>query len=126
MADFELGKDALPILLTLGFAVLLPTVLMALSYGWGPKNSGERHHAPYECGIQPPSVVGDARARFNVKFYLVAMCFLVFDVEVLFLLPWAVWFRGQAVSGYATMAMFLGVLGFGWYYLWKRGALEWE
>jgi NADH-quinone oxidoreductase subunit A len=61
-----------------------------------------------------------------VKFYLIAMCFLVFDVEVVFLLPWAVLFQKMAWGGFLSMLAFLGVLAFGWYYLLKRGALEWE
>jgi NADH-quinone oxidoreductase subunit A len=61
-----------------------------------------------------------------VKFYLVAMCFLVFDVEVVFLFPWAVLFQKMGWGGFASMLGFLGVLAFGWFYLWKRGALEWE
>ena len=71
-------------------------------------------------------VLGDARERFSIKFYLVAMCFLVFDVEVVFLFPWAVLFQKLAWGGFLSMVVFLGVLGFGWFYLVKRGALEWE
>lgn len=126
MGGDPLLGDVLPLLAAGVVAVLLPAGMMLLSALLGVKNNDETHQAPYECGITPSAVVGDARVRFNVKFYLVAMCFLVFDVEVLFLLPWAVWLSDQASLGFFAMAVFLGVLGFGWYYLLKRGALEWE
>ena len=72
------------------------------------------------------TIACDARSHFHVKFYLVAMCFLVFDVEVVFLFPWAVLFQKMAWGGFLAMLGFLGVLAFGWFYLVKRGALEWE
>ena len=84
--------------------------------------------APYECGMNP---VGTARERFSVKFYLVAMLFILFDIEVVFLYPWAQLFKEFKLAGlgsliFGEMVIFLGVLGLGLVYVWKRGALEWE
>ncbi len=77
---------------------------------------------PYECGVEP---VRDARQRFSVRYYIVAMLFLIFDVETVFLFPWAVQFRQLAVFGFIEMAIFIAILIFGYVYAWKRGALEW-
>ena len=77
---------------------------------------------PYECGVEP---VRDARQRFSVRFYIVAMLFLIFDVETVFLFPWAVQFRQLALFGFIEMVIFIGILILGYVYAWKRGALEW-
>lgn len=77
---------------------------------------------PYECGVEP---VRDARQRFSVRFYIVAMLFLIFDVETVFLFPWAVQFRQLALFGFIEMVIFIAILIFGYAYAWKRGALEW-
>ena len=77
---------------------------------------------PYECGVEP---VRDARQRFSVRFYIVAMLFLIFDVETIFLFPWAVQFRQLALFGFIEMVIFIAILIFGYVYAWKRGALEW-
>jgi len=77
---------------------------------------------PYECGVEP---VRDARQRFSVRFYIVAMLFLIFDVETVFLFPWAVQFKQLALFGFIEMAIFIAILIFGYVYAWKRGALEW-
>ncbi len=77
---------------------------------------------PYECGVEP---VRDARQRFSVRFYIVAMLFLIFDVETVFLFPWAVQFRQLALFGFIEMTIFIAILVFGYVYAWKRGALEW-
>ncbi len=124
--NFEFIEDILPLVLALFLAMAVPTAMILLSALLGPRKDNETKLSPYECGIQSPAIPGDARHRFNVKFYLVAMCFLVFDVEVVFLFPWAVLFQKLAWGGFLSMLGFLGVLAFGWFYLWKRGALEWE
>lgn len=116
----------LPLAITLLLALLIPILFLVLSSFLGPKNDHPTKLSPYECGITTKKTVGDARHRFHVKFYLVAMFFLIFDVEVLFLLPWAVWFQNNIQYGIISMFIFLGVLFFGWYYLLKRGGLEWE
>ena len=77
---------------------------------------------PYECGVEP---VRDARQRFSIRFYIVAMLILIFDVETIFLFPWAVQFKQLALFGFIEMVIFIAILIFGYIYAWKRGALEW-
>jgi NADH-quinone oxidoreductase subunit A len=79
--------------------------------------------AAYECGIIPMT---DARNRFDVKFYLIAMLFILFDIEVVFMFPWAVLYRRLGVFGFVEMVVFIGILLVGLGYVWKKGALEWE
>ena len=81
-----------------------------------------RELLPYECGVEP---IGDARDRFSVRFYIVAMLFLVFDVEVVFLFPWAIIYDKLAIFGLVEMLVFIGILVVGYYYAWRKGALEW-
>ena len=123
---FETIQTLLPLALALVLAMAVPAAMLLLSALLGPRHNTETKLSSYECGIQSQAVAGDARHHFNVKFYLIAMCFLVFDVEVVFLFPWAVLFQKMAWSGFLSMLGFLGVLAFGWFYLLKRGALEWE
>ena len=78
---------------------------------------------PYECGILP---TGDARQRFSVKFYLVAMLFILFDVEAVFLYPWAVIYRELKMFGFWEMLVYIGILLVGFFYIWKKGALDWS
>jgi NADH-quinone oxidoreductase subunit A len=78
---------------------------------------------PYECGMDP---FGEARARFSIKFYLVAVLFIIFDIEAVFLYPWAVIFRELKIFGLMEMAVFIAILLVGFVYVWKKGALEWE
>jgi len=79
--------------------------------------------SPYECGIE---AVGNARARFSVKFYIVAVLFILFDIEAVFMYPWAVVFRDLGVFGFVEMAVFIGILAMGLVYVWRRGALNWK
>jgi len=99
-----------------GANVLLSTLL-------GPRRPNKVKNDSYECGIDP---VGDARLRFSVKFYIVAMLFILFDIEAIFLYPWAVMFNQLKLFGLIEMFAFLGFLVLGYVYLWKRGALEWD
>lgn len=124
--ESELLQNVFPLVVTILLAVLIPTLFMVLSRFMGPQTKDPVKLSAYECGIQSKGQIGDARHRFNVKFYLVAIFFLIFDVEVLFLFPWAVWFQNDILYGFVSMLAFLGVLVFGWFYLLKRGALEWE
>jgi NADH-quinone oxidoreductase subunit A len=78
---------------------------------------------PYECGMDP---VGSARRRFSVKFFVIAILFVIFDIEAVFLYPWAVIFRDLRLFGLIEMAVFIGVLLLGLFYVWRKGALEWE
>jgi NADH-quinone oxidoreductase subunit A len=106
-------------LLVTGFAVV--SVLGSLILGMRKPTPEKR--APYECGMQP---VGNARERFSVKFYLVAMLFLLFDIEAVFLFPWAVVYRDLKFFGFLEMLLFILTVLAGYIYVWKKGALEWE
>lgn len=118
--------DYLPLLILVVIATLLAGLLVGLSWILGPKAPSAEKLAPYECGVNP---VGSARERFPVKFYLVAMLFIIFDIETVFLYPWAVTFRSRAVSQVfelIEMVVFIIILFVGYVYVWKKGALEWE
>jgi NADH-quinone oxidoreductase subunit A len=106
-------------ILVTGFALV--SVIGSLILGM--RKPTPEKQAPYECGMQP---VGTARERFSVKFYLVAMLFLLFDIEAVFLFPWAVVYRDLKLFGFFEMLLFIGVVLAGYVYVWKRGALEWE
>jgi len=112
-----------PVLVLLLLAALFPaaTLLIAAALRPGGKGEGAMGEA-YECGV-PTS--GEARGRTPIRFYLLAVLFVVFDVEVIFLFPWAVRFRGLGGLGFAAMLVFLGILLLGYAYAWKKGALEW-
>jgi NADH-quinone oxidoreductase subunit A len=88
-----------------------------------PRKVSPEKMVPFECGNDP---IGDPRRRFSVKFFLIALLFIVFDVEVAFVFPWAVLFRKLGLFGFVEMAIFLGILILGLIYVWKKGALEWE
>ena len=116
-------KAYLPILLFLliaiGFAggtILMSTIIV-------PRRSNRVKNAPYECGVDP---VGTARERFSIKFYLVAVLFILFDIEAVFLYPWAVAFRQLGLYGLIEMALFIVVLLVGYLYVLKKRALDWE
>ena len=102
-----------------GFAL----VSVGLSSVLGPRRPTPEKGAPYECGMPP---VGDARERQSVKFYLVAMIFLLFDIEVAFLYPWAVAFRGLGMMGFLQVLTFFGLLLTGYVYVWRKGAFDWS
>ena len=105
-------------------ALLVPVALIVLGRVIGPRRPTEEKYSVYECGI-PPEV--DARRRFSVKFYQVAVLFVVFDVEVAFLVPWAVLFRqSTGMASFVEMLVFLAILTVGLIYVIRRGALEWE
>ena len=89
----------------------------------GPRRPAPEKLDAYECGVP---VITSPRQRLSVHFYLVAILFILFDIETVFLIPWAVLFRPLAVPGLVEMGIFLGVVGFGLVYVWRRGALEWE
>jgi NADH-quinone oxidoreductase subunit A len=118
-----LGLKYSSLVLLLGLAVFIPAVLVAIAYLAGPKRPTPKKNTPFESGIEP---VGDAHRRFSVKFFLVALLFLVFDVEAVFIFPWAVLFRNLGWFGFIEMAIFLIILIIGLYYVWRKGALEWE
>ena len=117
----------LPVVLTVAMAVVVAGSLLGLSALLGRPKRSVVDRTPYECGERPFDPV--EKHRFSVKFYLVAMLFILFDIEAAFLYPWAITFRGFAADRMfvlAEMAIFLGILVAGFLYLWWRGALEWE
>jgi NADH-quinone oxidoreductase subunit A len=118
-----LGYSYVPLIFVVGLAVLIPAAFLVLSSRLGPHQPTEGKLTPYEAGILPPVVT---ERKFQVKFYLVAVSFLLFDVEVVFLFPWAVRFRELRWSGFWGMMVFLGVLVLGLIYEWRKGALEWR
>jgi NADH-quinone oxidoreductase subunit A len=111
------------LLLMLGVVVLLAGAIVALSYLLGQRRPNARKLAPYECGMMP---TGDARQSFSIKFYLVAMVFILFDVEIVFLYPWAVIFHELRMFGFIEMVLFLALVLAGFAYLWKKGVLDWS
>jgi NADH-quinone oxidoreductase subunit A len=112
----------IPLLIMFGLAVSFGIGSVILSYLVGPKNPTPEKSAPYECGMPP---VGDARERHSVKFYLVAMSFLLFDIEIAFLYPWAMAVRELGWTGFAWVLVFFVILLVGYVYEWKKGALDW-
>ena len=112
-----------PLAVLFALAGLVVLVLLFVAQKVGPKTINPVKAEPFESG-NPPK--GDARARFSVRFYLVAMLFLIFDLEVVFLYPWAIYFRQLGLFGLVQMAIFLGILTIGYIYVWKKGALEWN
>jgi NADH-quinone oxidoreductase subunit A len=111
-----------PVLIFIVVAALLPVVALAVGRLLRPSLPGQGKLAPYECGIEPS---GDARERFSVRFYVIAILFVIFDVETIFLFPWAVIYDKLALFGFIEMVVFLGILIVGYVYVWKKGALEW-
>jgi NADH-quinone oxidoreductase subunit A len=116
--------EYLPVVFLLLLALVVGAAILGLSYWLGPRSSRRPlHDSPFECGIVP---TGDARQRMDVKFYLVAMLFILFDVEIVFLFPWAVMFEALGGLGLLVMVEFLVILMVGYAYVWKKGALDWE
>ncbi len=111
------------VLLLFAVAALVALMMLVLGSVLGPRRKSPVKMQAFECG-NPPS--GDARARFSVKFYLIAILFVLFDVEVAFMYPWAVLYRKLGLLGLLEMGIFALILGFGLLYVWKRGALEWD
>jgi NADH-quinone oxidoreductase subunit A len=114
------GWLSILIMIALGAGFALISVL--LSSVLGPSKPSPEKSAPYECGMPP---VGDARERQSVKFYLVAMIFLLFDIEVAFLDPWAMALRDLGWPGYVQVVLFFGILSAGFLYIWRKGVLNW-
>lgn len=113
----------LPVFMMLGIAIAIPVLLFVLASTLGPKNPTPEKLTPYESGS---ASTGAAHVRLSVKFYLTAILFVVFDIEAVFLYPWAAEFRELGWMGLVEMILFLVVLGVTLLYAWKKGALEWE
>lgn len=112
-----------PLVVIFALAAVVVLALLLIATKVGPKSINPVKAEPFESG-NPPK--GDARARFSIKFYLVAMLFLIFDLEVVFLYPWAIYLRQLGMFGLAQMGIFLFILAVGFVYVWKKGALEWD
>jgi NADH-quinone oxidoreductase subunit A len=112
-----------PLVIIFAVAAVVVLALLLVASKVGPKSTNPAKAEPFESG-NPPR--GDARIRFSIRFYLVAMLFLIFDLEVVFLYPWAIYFRQLGVLGLVQMGIFLVILAIGYAYVWKKGALEWD
>ena len=120
-------SDYIPILMQMALAFGFAAVILVLTHLFGPKKPNPDKMGVYECGVEP---LGEARIRFSIKFYLVAMLFVLFDIEAIFMYPWALVYKSLLKAGgpyiFWEMAVFLGILFVGLIYAWKRGALEWQ
>ena len=119
----EFLKDYFPIILFLVIALGLSCGFIILNYLLSPKNPDPEKLSAYECGFDP---FNDSRMEFDVRFYLVAILFIIFDLEVAFLFPWAITLGKIGIFGFWSMMIFLLILTIGFIYEWKKGALEWE
>ncbi len=130
LAQSEAGAGAssapifsyLPIVLFLLVAAAFPVVALLVMRLVRPQVYDEKKMMPYECGLDP---IKDARERFSIRFYIIAMLFLIFDVETVFLIPWALRFDSLALFGLVEMLIFVGILVVGYYYAWRKGVLNW-
>lgn len=112
-----------PLLVVLVVAALIATAIIVLSSLFPRRNATPIKLMPYECGMDP---VGDARRRFSVRFFIIGMLFIVFDIEMIFLFPWAAIYDKLRIFGFIEMLVFVLVLLVGLLYAWRKGALEWE
>ncbi|MBF0093479.1 MAG: NADH-quinone oxidoreductase subunit A [Alphaproteobacteria bacterium] len=116
-------REYLPILIFLVIAVAMAVGMLVMSYIVVPQHPDSEKDSAYECGFE---AFEDARVKFDVRFYLVAILFIVFDLEVAFLFPWAITLGKIGMFGFWSMVVFLAILTVGFIYEWKKGALEWE
>ena len=116
-------QEYIPLLFFIAFVIVNGAMMVLVSHMITRPRPTPVKRMPYESGMPP---LGDTRDRFSVKFYLVAMLFIVFDIEVVFLMPWAVVFRQLGLVGLVAMLVFILILEVGHVYAWKRGALEWD
>ena len=122
-AAYVMLQNYVPILIFLGVAAVLGSVLIGLGFLLGPRKPDAEKLSAYECGF---NAFDDARMKFDVRFYLVAILFIIFDLEVTFLFPWAIVLKEIGIFGFWSMVVFLGILTVGFIYEWKKGALQWE
>jgi NADH-quinone oxidoreductase subunit A len=119
----ELLADYLPLVVFIGISLAIAAGLMVAPFLIAPSNPDPEKLSAYECGF---NAFDDARMKFDVRFYLVAILFIIFDLEVAFLFPWAITFGDLGAHGFWSMMVFLAVLTIGFIYEWKKGALEWD
>jgi NADH-quinone oxidoreductase subunit A len=113
----------LPLIILLVLSTIIAAIAVLLGYLFGPRRSTSRKSLPYESGMRP---IGPGTRRMPVHFYLVAVLFILFDIEVVFFLPWAVVFKQLGLFGFIEMGIFIAILLVGYVYAWKKGALEWD
>ena len=118
-----LPSDFLPIFIQLGLALGFIITTMLVTHSIGPKRNSTLKDEPFECGIPAE---GDARTPISVKYFLIAILFVLFDVEVIFMYPWAVNFKALGWAGFVEMLLFMGLLLAGFYYVIRKGVLKWE
>ena len=119
----EFLKDYLPIILFLVIALILSAGFILINFLLSPNNPDPEKLSAYECGFEP---FNDSRMEFDVRFYLVAILFIIFDLEIAFLFPWAISLGQIGLFGFCSMMLFLFILTVGFIYEWKKGALDWE
>jgi NADH-quinone oxidoreductase subunit A len=116
-------ENYLPVLIFIGIASIMGLIPLLLGLKLGPREKDAAKDSPYECGFE---AFEDARMQFDVRYYLVAILFIIFDLEIAFLFPWAVSIREVGLVGFVSMAIFLIILTIGFIYEWKKGALDWD
>ncbi len=116
-------QDYLPIAVLIALSTIFAILVVVIGHLFGPKRPTARKAAPYESGMKP---IGPGTRRMPVRFYLIAVLFILFDIEVVFFLPWAVVFRQLGLFGLIEMFVFIVILLVGYVYAWKKGALEWD
>lgn len=116
-------ENYLPVLIFLGLATIIGVVLLTLGFLLGSGGKDADKLSPYECGFE---AFEDSRAKFDVRYYLVAILFIIFDLEIAFLFPWAISLDAVGGFGLISMGIFLAILVVGFIYEWKKGALEWD
>jgi NADH-quinone oxidoreductase subunit A len=116
-------REYLPVVIMVAVAALIPALFVAVSRFLGPRKPSAVKSEAFECGNP---ATGPAWGRFSVKFYLTAILFIVFDIEVVFLYPWAITFRRLGMFGFVEMTVFVAILTLGLAYVWRKGALEWD
>ena len=116
-------NNYLTIIIFLAVALILSLGFLVLNFAFSPKNPDPEKLSAYECGFEP---FNDSRMEFDVRFYLVAILFIIFDLEIAFLFPWAISLGKIGIFGFISMMIFLFILTVGFIYEWKKGALDWE
>ena len=115
--------EYLPIFIFLVFALIFAGIMLGIGFTFGPHNPDAEKNSPYECGFE---AFEDSRMKFDIRYYLVAILFIIFDLEIAFLFPWAIVIHDVGIYGLISMAIFLFILIIGFIYEWKKGALEWD
>ena len=116
-------ENYLPVLIFIVIGAVVGAAMIGLGFVLAPNRPDSEKNSPYECGFE---AFEDSRMKFDVRYYLVAILFIIFDLEIAFLFPWAVVLDNLGIVGFTAMVVFLGILVVGFIYEWKKGALEWE